>query len=130
MQRTKPRRRFRFSLRTMLMLMTLCAIVAWWGGMQVKWIRDRHSAAQADQTIEGIHYSNVALLRGTAAPWSIRIFGETGYKEVIIAVPSPLETSGGHRVLQGPAGTHEEAILTRHFKILFPEAACRVLSAG
>ena len=40
----KALRRFQFSLRTFLVLLTFLGVALGWLGVQVKWIRDRHEA--------------------------------------------------------------------------------------
>ena len=68
----KPRRWFRFSLRTLFILLTLFGV---WLGVQVKWIRDRN------QLIETNRLSTEA---GGVAPWTIRLLGEPGYATIFV----------------------------------------------
>jgi len=92
------RRWFRFSLRTLFLLVTVFGV---WLGVQVKWIQDRHEAQQWIESrggvfvTEGGHF-RVDLLDGSAegsgirifnhpkAPWSIRLIGaDTVYWMVV-----------------------------------------------
>src|ERR1051325_4626005 len=96
MTSSAPRRRwFRYSLRTLLALMTLFCV---WLGVQVKWSRDRHEALAHE------HVCRIGLCY-RPAPWSIRILGERGYEQLFIY--------------------HVAASDARHAKVmesLFPEA--------
>jgi len=76
----KPRRRwFRYSLRTLLVLVVLLAIPLGWIAAQLKWIHDRHEA------LEHHHALSVSWTgRGPEAPWSVRIFGENGQLEITL----------------------------------------------
>jgi hypothetical protein len=89
----KPRRSFRFSLRTLFVVVT---VFACWLGYQLNWIRERHAyLSKADAFFAGAPLApsrfrwNVTmaddpdLQRWSAsvglparAPWSLRIFGE------------------------------------------------------
>ena len=43
MTETKPKRRwFRFSLRTLFVLVTITSVTAWWWTRQLNWVRERH----------------------------------------------------------------------------------------
>ena len=88
----KPRRWFRFSLRTFLVLVTLFGL---WLGVQVKWIRDRHAALE---WIREPSYRNGKPIAGSRkgftskpcpAPFSLRLLGEQGYREIILDVTRP-----------------------------------------
>lgn len=72
----KPRRWFRFSLRTMFVLMALVGAALGWVGVQLKWIRDRNEA----RAWMDAHDVGGLDLYGwpREAPWSIQIFGEHG----------------------------------------------------
>jgi hypothetical protein len=69
---TVPRRRFhRFSLRTLFAAVTACALSLGWLGYQLNWIRARH------------HYLDERGMlplgsNSKAAPWCLRVFGESG----------------------------------------------------
>lgn len=76
----KPRRWFRYSLRTFFVLLTVFAV---WLGVQVKWIRDRHAAlawAEAHAAVGEEAYP--AATRD--APWSLRLLGEDGVTMIVI----------------------------------------------
>lgn len=91
----KPRRWFRFSLRTFLVLLTLFCV---WLGVQVKWVRDRREA------LKWVHRSATPADFYTPAPWSIRLV-ERG-------VPS---------ITVDPA-VAQDTEKVRKLKALFPEA--------
>jgi len=93
------RRWFRFSLRTLLILMLLLALPLGWVGNQLNWIRDRlkvrrqisgnHQMLLAD----GMDYREGKLKFHTfyhlrLAPWSLRIFGESGVGLWILDMPN------------------------------------------
>ena len=72
----------RFSLRTLLVLLTLvCGITAWLAA-QFRWIHDRHEAISSEtfweEDIERIAPS------GHPAPWSLRVFREKGIDCLVI----------------------------------------------
>ena len=80
----KPRRWFRFSLRTFFGLTTLLAV---WLGVQVKWIRDREAALTWIQGTERSDWSaywsdGVYEVRNRQAPWSIRWLGAQGVARI------------------------------------------------
>lgn len=94
------RRWFRFSLRTLLLLLTIACLVAAWLVPQLRWIRERHRALDdlaAPNAVESPF--------GNSAPWSIRLLGEQGYD----------------RIAWVQTGTRDESIATR-LRELFPEA--------
>ena len=109
----RPRLRwFRFSLSTLLVLVTLTAV---WLGVQVKWIRDRHQTVKAQSATGGRLATtghDLAYYAGTStpAPWSLRIFGEQGYYSVAV-LPENEES---------PTARDKEAL--RQVQLLFPEA--------
>ena len=79
---------YRFRLATLLLLVTLFACGLAWTRIQLNWIRDRHNAWKSvpwppyswDGPFRFETYGNVKRIRGepVQAPWSLRIFGETG----------------------------------------------------
>ena len=64
---TAPCRRWSFSLRTLVVVVT---VLACWFGYQLNWIRQRQLL------LEDPHF--VASAARVAAPWPLRLFGETG----------------------------------------------------
>ena len=116
-----PRRRwFRFSLRTLFVLVTIFGV---WLGVQVKWIRDRHEALMQYRGLENGTVGETftghnswfypSVLRGESAkaPWSIRIFGEYGMKTILL--------DGGDALDRDPERVQSEK---RRLAKLFPEA--------
>src|SRR5689334_19564886 len=71
---TTPRYRwFRFSLRTLFVLVTLLSIFLGFVGVQIKWIHDRHTA---EAWVRRHHALGASSVVTAPAPWSIRVFGE------------------------------------------------------
>ena len=118
----KPRRWFRFSLRTFFVLLTLFGV---WLGVQVKWIRDRHEALEwlwqngiygandgQKLTVVGagvIKASHLGL--PTKAPWSLRPFFEPGVSAITV-VETPDENADNLKV-QELSGLFPEAQVVR-----------------
>src|ERR1700722_13013940 len=69
---TPPRRWFRFSMRTMLILVAISAIPFGWVRYQLDWIRERHSAID---NID-VYPAHFDYLPDKAPPWSLRLFGK------------------------------------------------------
>jgi hypothetical protein len=103
-----PRRRwFRYSLRTLFVLVTVFGI---WLGVQVKWIRDRHEA------LNWLRESELTYDYGSApAPWSIRVLGESG----IQMIGSRPTTYLGYKEEELPPSPLPKL---REIQPLFPEA--------
>jgi hypothetical protein len=73
-----PRRRwFRFSLRTLFVLVAVGCTIVGFAAYNLNWIRQRHAL-----TIDG----NVEILCSTvetpSAPWALKLLGETGARVV------------------------------------------------
>jgi len=80
---TKPRGRwFRFSMRTVFVLLTVLGIFFSWLAIQIQWMRDRHEAIE---WLRG-HSAQTVNLAGPScpAPWSLRILGERGVSWIVI----------------------------------------------
>ncbi len=75
------RPRFRFSLRTLLVVVTL---VGCWLGYQLNWIRQRHAAFQ-DRRLQIVRLSPPAYSPG--APQLLWLFGERGITGVYLMDP-------------------------------------------
>jgi hypothetical protein len=75
----------RFSLRTMLVAVTVACVALSWTGYQLNWIRERRKALARNQYYEVLH-SRVRdiLANWPSAPWTIRIFGEKGVYELVV----------------------------------------------
>ena len=72
-------KRPRFSLRMLLVAVAILSLPLGWGAYQLKWIRERHSFFQKEQP------DGAPIGRGSLppnAPWSLRLFGEYGVKEL------------------------------------------------
>jgi hypothetical protein len=79
---TAPRRRwFRFSLRTMLVVVT---VFGCWMGYQVNWIRERHAAFR-DRRLQITRIPPPGF--APAAPQLLWLFGESGITGVFLMDP-------------------------------------------
>ena len=104
-----PKRRWlRFSLGTMLVVVTVCACVVGWLVHSIRWIRLRHEWMDAPPTV----YLHINKTR--RAPWPLVPFGERGW-EIISMRFCPW-------TLPEPVLTEEEKAEYRRVKELFPEA--------
>jgi hypothetical protein len=74
------RRWFRFGLRTLFVIVT---VFGCWLGYQVNWIRQRHSAL-ASGVVQGEIPNTPYVLQTTTAPRLLWLFGETGYKRLLV----------------------------------------------
>jgi hypothetical protein len=80
----KPRRRwFRFSLRTLFLLVTLAAVSAGWVSWSLNWIRQRQSALRTDG-IQGNPNSLHTIYDKPQTPSGLWIFGEVGQSTLIV----------------------------------------------
>ena len=110
----KPRRWFRFSLRTMFVLLTVFGV---WLSVQVKWVRNRAEFKRAHP--EFFHRAAAWQAYSTVqAPWSIRLLGETGVAEVEIDYDYEQELKP------------ESQAVKQQAKSLFPEAAVGPVGHG
>jgi len=85
----KPRRRFIFSLRTVLLAVAVAAIPLAWVSWQLKWIRDRHAALESLSsfgTYEVVPYWVPAPKPSTyrPAPPALQLFGEQGIANIFV----------------------------------------------
>ena len=82
MGETKPKRRwFRFSLRTLFVLVTIIGVGAGWVAHQLNWIRQRHEFLN--------RHPQVYFEADRKCPWPLKLFGEKTFKMLI--VPSRAE---------------------------------------
>ena len=84
----KPRRWFRFSLRTLLVLVTLFGV---WLGVQVKWVRDRIKARQSIVASGGQIGTGDCSFPGLpspppSAPSGLALFGEMGVTRIWLPI--------------------------------------------
>jgi hypothetical protein len=119
-----PRRRwFRFSLRTLFVVVTVLGASLGWLVVQLKWIQDRHEALR--WIVPGYERSRAAesgsqlppmkgfavSLTGSKVPWSLKIFGELGVERIEVD-QEWLKPDARHSLDE--------------LKLLFPEAAVTV----
>lgn len=96
---TPKRHRFRLSLRSLLIVVTIAGLCFGFIAYQLNWIRRRHEAMDDWYKRFGCGpvvaaFGQVTSTRGTkttteitaAPPWGIRIFGEPGYKWIAVGV--------------------------------------------
>jgi hypothetical protein len=79
-----PKRRwFRWSLRTMFVVVT---VFGCWLGYQLNWIRQRHQLISEQRLLLG----ELTWMLGEQpdrAPWNMRLFGETGWQTITLVIP-------------------------------------------
>jgi hypothetical protein len=81
MTEIKPkRRRFRFSLRTLFVLVTITGIVSGWMAYQLNWIRERHDFLNRHPQ------TYIYPLPGAKCPWPLKLFREDAWPELIVPV--------------------------------------------
>jgi hypothetical protein len=96
---------WRFSLRTLFVVMTLlCVCLA----VQVKWIRDRH-----EMLGDVGRPSRLTFVRGAAAPITLRLLGEPGYRSIHIDLDNDIDNF---------TPTPDDKRIKRQIEALFPEA--------
>jgi hypothetical protein len=105
--------RFRFSLRTLFVVVTILGL---WLFPQLKWILERHSALGWIGT-QAVYWHDVPVSQrahfGTPAPWPIRMLGEAGVDQLSVVVEKD-----------------EVAVKQRELERLFPEADVYVMTPG
>jgi len=75
------RRWLRFSLRTMLVVVTLICAIVGWAEHKRRWIAARHQFYWGTSEIP----RNALIFGGvTDAPWALRIFGEPGFSTILV----------------------------------------------
>jgi len=116
---TTPRRRWSFSLRTLLVVLTLAAC---WLGYQANWIRQRHAVINASQTDTFRCWTNYfdpfnpEAETPPCAPALLWVFGEPGYYNL-------------HIEMEGPIAVRDKVEQAKADRIarLFPEARVEVV---
>ncbi len=90
---TAPNRRwFRFSLRTLFVVMTVFC----WLGYQINWMLQRHEALSTGAG----PYGWAATWRSKdrpPAPWSLRLLGEQGVDSIWLDIGMPAETRADYQ---------------------------------
>jgi hypothetical protein len=114
MTRAPERSWFRFSLRTLFLVVTLLGSGLGWLGYCLQWINQRHEFMENPPT----PFLHVAGRR--TAPWPLVMFGQHGFGQISISfVPWASWDEKGYR--ERPLSAEESAQLNR-VKRLFPEA--------
>jgi len=94
----KPRRWFRFTLRTFFVLLTLVCVWLGWLGVQWKWIRERRAFLAAHpHGIRATPWPGETIAKGPGLLW---IFGEKGYTRMGVVVGAELPTISEAEVLE------------------------------
>jgi hypothetical protein len=78
-----PKRRWQFSLRTLLVAVALLAFPSAWVGYQLNWIRERNRLRASPNVSVHITWPYHSY-PGMNAPWQLRAFGETGVSLVVL----------------------------------------------
>ena len=93
----KPFRSFKFSIRTVLIVVAVLGIAMGWTRLQYKRIAERKqflswlTAGYAEYNSQVGHYGHYYLNgrdNRAPAPWNLRLFGELGVSEIMIYRPS------------------------------------------
>jgi hypothetical protein len=112
-----PKRRwFRFSLRTLFVVVTISGIALGWVAYQLNWIRQRR---------ELVHRTDIEALMWAdgdypTAPGLMWLFGEQGYDIIEIIVDLPIDPTID--VPPDRERTETETALLERARSLFPEA--------
>ncbi len=109
-----PRRRwFRYSLRTLFVVVTVAGV---WLFPKLKWIIDRHDARAWIGT-QAEYWDDLQVSQcaepGVAAPWQLRMLGESGVKVISVVVDASAADAK-----------------QRELEWLFPEAHVLVMTPG
>lgn len=124
-----PRRRwFRYSLRTMFVVVTVLAMILSWVAYSLNWIRQRHALLSERKTPYTKHadfnpYDRTMWLPGftCTAPGFLWIFGETGFESLGLGITVDHDQYEDYEKCVRMA----EPDLTRA-RLLFPEAEVRI----
>lgn len=124
-------RRFRFSLRTFLVVPT---VICCWLGYEVNWLRQRQAFISYERTLHAAHFANHGWNIGThptyasvsapSPPGLLWFFGEQGYENVSIltqvAIPKQITSKERQRLAQARSLFPEAKIQTIHVFNLAP----------
>jgi hypothetical protein len=79
--RGEPMRLLRFSLRTLFVLVTLASLATCWALYNLNWIEQRRAFFTGKGNTGGFQTGKPPV-----APWPLWLFGEQGYKEILVRV--------------------------------------------
>jgi len=112
----------RFSLRTLFVLIALFSLPLGWVAYQLNWIRQRHAFLSRP---DGWSWTGFLGNDGPpSAPWPLRIFGETGYAQIIVIIVDQDRTMNEHDQPEPDSSrlTPKERNYIERIGRLFPEA--------
>ncbi len=127
---TRKKRRLQLSLRTFLLLDIFVAIVVGLLSYPLIWIRQRHNLlirSDIEHRIAPYHQEAPRV-----APWQLRVFGETGYRRVILVIADENRVKLAHSRFEQGSGigsewlTTDEVFTLQRISSLFPEASACV----
>jgi hypothetical protein len=101
------RRLFRFSLRTLFVVVTVFCV---WLGYNLNWLRQRRAVIQDSQSIQ-------LIMEPRSAPGLLWVFGEQGYQQLI-----PHYYTSAWDPPFSPADLRELRLERQRLRALFPEA--------
>ena len=121
MTETKPTRRwFRFSLRTLFVVVTIVGVAAGWVTYQLNWLEQRREFIKHN-------FWGIGQLMTPSPPWPLSIMGEEGFDYIGV----PVVNEEGYRLVDDgfPDGFDFDKLLTpdelkevARARRLFPEA--------
>ncbi len=113
-----PKRRwFRFSLRTLFVVVTISAVVLGWRAYSLNWIQERQKAGVLAEPPWDVPRIVVGSEEGSA-PGLLWLFGERGYDRLRIAFPDEADK---HRL------SNEQQQVLERIRSLYPEATVEVV---
>jgi hypothetical protein len=120
----KPKRRlFRFSLRTLFVVVTLLGCLMGWVVYSLNWIHQRRNPRAHGIAGALVH----RFSDRPAAPGFLWVFGEGGFDYIEIVIDGPADPQNPRRPLRKERTPEEQAVRERAAD-LFPEAEVREIS--
>jgi len=128
MTSSTKRRWFQFSLRSIIIVVTLLGFTFGWIAYQLSWIRQRQEIIASPKFSYGT--GEYGFGPTPIAPWHLRIFDETGYTGVSLIIVDEERVRFGSEVfidLHDTRLTLDERREIERIEQLFPEANARAL---